>query len=205
MTEPKDLYSCLARTAERDPELTSFVTGDKGMSWHELLFSVDRAADLFWQLGMRKGDRMAVVLRNSPEFIIAYFALAKLGAVAVPINYMVTKAEEISFILGNSECKGVITEKEFIRPYAALRNQMPQLKFLVSADFCGLDGVHDFWHDLKKAHFHPQTQKNAAGEHDLVTILYTSGTTGLPKGVLLTHHNMVENAHAAVRMLEPTK
>ena len=205
MKEPKDLYSCLARTADRDPEQTAFVTGDKGMSWHELLYSVDRAADLLWQLGMRKGDRMAIVLRNSVEFIISYFALAKLGGVAVPINYLVTKAEEISYILENSDCKGVITEKEFIKPYAALKSQMPGLKFLISADFCGLDGVHDFWHDLKKAHYHPQTQKTAADEHDLVTILYTSGTTGHPKGVLLTHHNMVENSHAAIKILHPTK
>ena len=86
MTEPRNLYSCLAKTAERHPEDTAYVTGDKRMSWHEVLFSVDRAADMFWQLGLRKGDRAAIVLRNSTEFIISYFAMAKLGAVAVPIN-----------------------------------------------------------------------------------------------------------------------
>jgi long-chain acyl-CoA synthetase len=205
MKEPKDLYSCLARTAERTPEDTAFVTGDKRMTWHEVLHNTDRAADLFWQLGLRRGDRAALVLRNSPEFVIAYFALAKLGAVAVPINYLVTKAEEISYILENAECKGVITEKEFVKNYTGLKNQMPQLKFLLSADFCGLEGVRDFWHDLRKAHFHPQTQSNAAEEHDIVTILYTSGTTGHPKGVLLTHHNMIENAHAAIKTLHPTR
>ncbi|OGS15024.1 MAG: hypothetical protein A2234_11675 [Elusimicrobia bacterium RIFOXYA2_FULL_58_8] len=205
MTEPKDLYSCLARTAEREPEQTAFVTGEKRMSWHEILFSVDRAADMFWQLGLRKGDRAAIVLRNSPEFIISYFAMAKLGAVAVPINYMVTKAEEISYILENSACKGVVTEKEFVKNYTGVKSQMPDLKFLISADFSGLDGVVDFWHYLKRAHYHPQTQKVAADEHEVVSILYTSGTTGHPKGVLLTHHNMIENAMASIRTLEPTK
>ena len=205
MNGPKDLYSCLAKTAERDPEQTAFVTGEKRMSWHEVLFSVDRAADMFWQLGLRKGDRAAIVLRNSPEFIISYFAMAKMGAVAVPINYMVTKAEEISYILENAHCKGVVTEKEFIKNYTGIKSQMPALKFLVSADFTGIDGVTDFWHYLKKAHYHPQTQKTVADEHDIVSILYTSGTTGHPKGVLLTHHNMVENAKSAITVIEPTR
>ncbi len=205
MTEPKDLYSCLAKTAERDPEQTAFVTADKRLSWHEVLFAVDRAADMFWQLGIRKGDRTAVVLRNSPEFIISCFALAKLGAVAVPVNFMVSKEEEITFILTNSACKGVVTEKEYIKNYVPLKKKIPGLKFIVSTDFTGIDGVVDFWHYLKHAHYHPQTQKNLADEHDTVCILYTSGTTGNPKGVLLSHHNMIENAKAGIAHMEPTK
>ncbi len=205
MTDPKDLYSCLAKTAERNPEETAFVTGDKRMSWHEVLFSVDRAADMFWQLGLRKDDRAAIALRNSPEFVIAYFALVKIGAVAVPINFMVSKAEELSYILENSACKGVLTEKEFAKNYAAVKKDLPGLKFIISADFCGIDGVTDFWHYLRHAHYHPQTQKSSADEHDVASILYTSGTTGHPKGVLLTHHNMIENAKASINTLEPTK
>ena len=205
MAEPKDLYSCLAKTAERHPEETAYVTGDKRLSWHEVLHSVDRAADMFWQLSLRKGDRVAIVLRNSPEFIISYFAMAKIGAIAVPINYLVSKGEEISYILENSACKGVITEKEFAKNYTSIRKNLPGLKFILSADFCGMDGVTDFWHSLKHAHYHPQTQKSTADEHDLATILYTSGTTGHPKGVLLTHHNMITNSHAAIATLEPTK
>lgn len=204
MTEPKDLYSCLAKTAEREPEQTAFVTGEKRMSWHEVLFSVDRAADMFWQLGLRKGDRAAIVLHNSPEFVISFFALAKIGAIGVPINYMVTKEDEIAYILQNSACKGVITEKECVNNYLGVKSQMPGLKFLVSTDFTGVDGVVDFWQYLKKAHYHPQTQKNSSEEHDVVSILYTSGTTGNPKGVLLTHHNMMENARAAIIVADAT-
>ena len=205
MTEPKDLYSCLAKTAERNPKETAFVTGNNRMSWHEVLFSVDRAADMFWQLGLRKGDRVAIVLRNSTEFIISYFAMAKIGAVAVPINFMVSKAEEISYILENSACKGVVTEKEFVKNYVSVKKTLPGLKFIISADFCGIDGVVDFWHYLKHAHYHPQTQKSVAEEQDTVCILYTSGTTGHPKGVLLTHHNILENSKASILHLEPTK
>ncbi|HAT72233.1 MAG TPA: hypothetical protein DCS63_05395 [Elusimicrobia bacterium] len=205
MTEPKDLYSCLARTAARFPKRTAFVTGDNRMSWHEVLSSVDRAADMFWQLGLRKDDRAAIVLRNSPEFVIAYFALVKIGAVAVPINFLVSKGTEIAYILENSACKGVITEKEFVKNYVSVKKDLPGLKFILSADPCGVDGVTDFWHYLKRAHAHPQTRHTAADEHDVATILYTSGTTGHPKGVLLTHHNLLENAKASIATLEPRK
>ncbi|MBI4350874.1 MAG: AMP-binding protein [Elusimicrobia bacterium] len=204
MTEPKDLYSCLARTAGKNPEGTSFVTEDKRLSWSELLHAVDRAADMFWQLGLRKGDRAAIALRNSHEFVIAYFAMAKLGAVAVPINFLVSKAEELRYILENSACKGVVTDKEFVKTYASVKKDLPCLKFLVSAASPGLAGVTDFWPCLEQARRHQQTLENAAGEHDVATILYTSGTTGHPKGVLLTHHNMIENARAAIHTLEPT-
>ncbi len=205
MTEPKDLYSCLAKTAERDPEQTAFVTGEKHMSWHEVLFSVDRAADMFWQLGLRKGDCAAIAMRNSPEFIISYLAMAKIGVIAVPINFMVSKTDELTYMLENSACKGVVTEKEYVKNYTAVKKVLPALKFIISSDFCGEDGIVDFWHYLKLAHYHPQTQKVSADEHDIASILYTSGTTGHPKGVLLTHHNMIENAKAAITTLGPTK
>jgi len=205
MTGHKDLYSCLAKTAGKNPEGTAFVTGDDRLSWHEALSAVDRAADMFWQLGLRKDDRAAIALRNSPEFIIAYFAMVKIGAVAVPINFMVSKGEELAYILENSACKGVVTEKEFVKNYISVKKQLPGLRFIISADPCGLDGVTEFWPYLKHAHYHPQTRKTAADEHDVASILYTSGTTGHPKGVLLTHHNMIENSRAAIATLEPTK
>jgi len=205
MNAAKDLYSLLAKTAARWPKKTAYVTGESRLCWREVLDAVDRAADMFWQLGLRKDDRAAVAMRNSPEFVIAYFAMAKLGAVAVPINFMVTKAAEISFILENSACKGVVTEQEFLKNYTGIKTKSPALKFLAAVDAAGVDGVTDFWHALKRARRHPETLAAAAAEHDVATILYTSGTTGHPKGVLLTHHNMVENAKASIHVLGPTR
>ncbi|MDQ7773055.1 MAG: long-chain-fatty-acid--CoA ligase [Elusimicrobiales bacterium] len=204
-THFKDLYSGLAHVASQEPENTAFITGDKRTTYHELLYSTDRAADMFWQLGVRKGDRVAIAMRNSVEFVVSYYALAKLGAVAVPINFMVSKEEELFFILDNSHTKGVVTEKEFAKNYLRVRPRLPELKFILSTDFTGLDGVDDFWQSLKKAHYHPQTQKPWADEHDIISILYTSGTTGNPKGVLLSHHNQLENARAAAEGLQPGK
>jgi len=93
MTEPKDLYSQLFLTASREPESTACVHSRKSWSYHEMMVFCDRAADMFWELGVRKNDRVVIALRNSPEFTIAYFALAKLAAIAVPVNFMVSKEE----------------------------------------------------------------------------------------------------------------
>jgi len=201
---PGDLYSCLSKTAEREPEASAFVIDDHTMSWHEVLFSVDRAADMFWQQGIRKKDSVAIILRNSPEFVITYFALAKIGAISVPINHMVSKEEEILYILRNADCKGVVTEVPFIKNYLAVREKMPGLKFIFSTNECGKEGVLDFWTSLKRAHYHPQTMRCAAGENDIISILYTSGTTGNPKGVLLSHINIISNAQAAISLAKPT-
>ena len=175
------------------------------MAYHELIHSVDRAADMFWQSGTRPRDTVAIVLRNSLEFIIAYFALAKIGAVAVPINYMVSKEDEICYILENAKCKGVVTAKEFLPAYKGAKRRLDSLKFLIAADSAGEHDVVDFWQHLKHARYHYQTRHVPVGEHDVVSILYTSGTTGHPKGVLLTHHNLIENAKASIQAMEPVK
>ena len=204
MSQPKDLYSWLAKTADADPEHTAFIDSDKPISYHELHHLVDRAADMFWQSGVGKRDPVAIVLRNSIEFIIAWFALAKIGAVAVPINYMVSKEDEIFYILNNAKCKGVVTAREFIASYKNVKERFSCL-FLMSVDFTGDDDIIDFWHYLKHAHHPPATRKVLVDEHDVVSILYTSGTTGHPKGVLLTHHNFIENAKASIQAMGPVK
>ncbi|HBW23466.1 MAG: hypothetical protein A2X28_07330 [Elusimicrobia bacterium GWA2_56_46] len=205
MHQPKDLYSCLARTANLHPKHAALSDDEKTTSYRELLHSVDRAADMFWQSGVRQRDTVAIVLRNSPEFIISYFALAKLGAVAVPVNYLVSKEDEICYILENAKCKGVVTAGEFITCYKKAKKRLPCLKFLISVDSAGDTEVLDFRQYLKHAHHHPQTREVLAGEHDVVSILYTSGTTGHPKGVLLTHHNLIENARASIQAMGPRK
>jgi long-chain acyl-CoA synthetase len=117
---------------------------------------------------------------------------------------MISKEAEILHMLENSGCKGVVTAKEFLPAYLNAQKRLPSL-FLMSVDSPGDPAVIDFWNYLKHAHHHPHTRTTAAEELDLVTILYTSGTTGHPKGVLLTHHNLIENSGAAIQALEPVK
>lgn len=206
MTEPHDLYSQLFLTASKEPETTAVVCSGKKWSYHRLLSACDRAADMFWALGIRKEDRVAIALRNSPEFIISHFALAKLGAVAVPVNFMVSKEEELRFILENCHARGVVTQNDFIRHYLHVQKKLPSLGFIISTDHTHHDGhVRDFGHLLKNSHFHVQTQKANACPSDAASILYTSGTTGHPKGVILTHGNLLANTRACIHAMHLTK
>ena len=203
--EPKDLYSLIEQNALKTPEAIAFITLDKKFSFHELLYSIDRAADMFWQMGIRKNDKFAIALKNSIEFVISHFALAKLGAITVPINFMVSKEHELLYIIENCGAKGVVTEKDFVKNYEKLSSKLKNFKSILSTNYCGKNGIMDFWKSLKHAHYHPQTQESKAHENDVASILYTSGTTGHPKGVILTHRNLLFNAKASAEVMQPTK
>ena len=204
-TETKNLYSLVSLRALKEPERTAFVALTKKTSYHELLYSIDRAADMFWQLKIRKNDKVAIVLKNSIEFVISYLALSKLGAISVPINYMISKESEIADMLKNCGAKGVVTQRDCVNNYLKMPEKLDKFKFIMSTDFCGKNGVLDFWNYLKHAHYHPQTQKIRGAEDDTASILYTSGTTGHPKGVVLTHRNLLFNVKSSAEAMEPVK
>ena len=104
MIRRKDLYTSLADSAFRYPNKVALVEAGSGkkVSYHELLMQVDRAADMFFEHGIRKGDRVAIAHRNSIDTVVANYGLYKLGAVSIPMNFMVTKPEEIEYILNNA-------------------------------------------------------------------------------------------------------
>ena len=110
MIRRKDLYTALADSAFRFPDKIALVEAGTGkkVSYHELLMQVDRAADMFFEHGIRKGDRVAVAHRNSIDTVVANFGLYKLGAVCIPMNFMVTKPEEIEYILNNAGASAVV-------------------------------------------------------------------------------------------------
>ena len=136
MIRRKDLYTALADSAFRFPDKTALVeTGTKrSVTYMELLMKVDRAADMFFEHGVRKGDRVAVAHRNSIDTVVANFGLYKLGAVCIPMNFMVTKPEELEFILKDSGAKAVVTQAEFIRHYVKVLPSLPDIKYIFSTD-----------------------------------------------------------------------
>ncbi len=100
MIRRKDLYTALSDSAFRFPDKIALVEAGTGkeVSYHELLIQVDRAADMFFEHGVRKGDRVAIVHRNAIDTVVANFGPDKRGAVSIPVNFMVTKQEEIQYI-----------------------------------------------------------------------------------------------------------
>ncbi|WP_428045955.1 long-chain-fatty-acid--CoA ligase [Candidatus Avelusimicrobium fimicolum] len=209
MIRRKDLYTALADSAFRFPDKIALVEAGTGkkVSYHELLMQVDRAADMFFEHGIRKGDRVAVAHRNSINTVVANFGLYKLGAVCIPMNFMVTKPEEIEYILNNAGGKAVVTQAEFIRHYVKCLPQLPTVKYIFTTDEIPSSAaecpiVQKFWEEIEKSTFHDETASAQAGLEDLAFILYTSGTTGLPKGAMLTHGNLASNVISCAQIFK---
>ena len=209
MIRRKDLYTALADSAFRFPDKIALVEAGTGkkVSYHELLMQVDRAADMFFEHGIRKGDRVAVAHRNSINTVVANFGLYKLGAVCIPMNFMVTKPEEIEYILNNAGAKAVVTQAEFIRHYVKSLPQLPTVKYIFTTDEIPSSAaecpiVQKFWEEIEKSTFHDETASAQAGLDDLAFILYTSGTTGLPKGAMLTHGNLASNVISCAQIFK---
>ncbi len=209
MIRRKDLYTSLSDSAFRFPQKVALVEAGTGkkLTYMELLMKVDRAADMFWEHGIRKGDRVAVAHRNSIDVIVANYGLYKIGAVGIPMNFMVTKQEEIQFILNNSGAKAVVTQREFIRHYLKAQPSLPDLKYIFTTDeipetAADKPFVQKFWDEIEKSTFHDETAGPCACTEDEAFILYTSGTTGLPKGAMLTHGNLASNVISCAQIFK---
>ncbi|MDR0292125.1 MAG: AMP-binding protein, partial [Elusimicrobium sp.] len=198
----------LADSAYRYPENTAAVFEGVRYTYHELQIVTDKCADLFWARGVRKGDKAAIVHKNSIWFVVANFALYKIGAVAVPVNFMISKIDEIKFILEDSGAKIVITQNEFLKTYLKTKAEVPALKYIFCSDLppqadpdpC----VKDFINEIRKSKVQPEIIEPLAKLEDDAFILYTSGTTGYPKGAVITHGNLASNVIAAAQSFNIT-
>jgi long-chain acyl-CoA synthetase len=141
---------------------------------------VSALAHHFQALGLRKGDKAALMLPNCPEFVIAYFACQKIGAVAVTLNVLSTPYE-LSFLLADSDARVLITQPALTRRFEEIRNDLPLCRHLLTTE------------DLKRiATEGPFTiDIPDIAPDDPAVMIYTSGLTGKPLGAMLTHHNLL--------------
>ncbi len=135
-------------------------------------------------LGVKKGDRVCIYLDNSPEYLISYFALWRIGAVAVPTN-IVYKGEELLHVINDAGATGVITDRQGASIVSSIRQRAPAVRHIICTDGSCMGSVA--W-----ASFPPALETMRAANcltEDLCHIQYTAGTTGKPKGAMLTHGN----------------
>ncbi len=188
--ELNNLGELLNFSAKRFPKKTALIFGSKKITYAQLESAALYLAAGLRKMGIDKGDRVALYLDNCPEFVIGYYAILKAGAVVVPINYMF-KSEETEHILNDSSVVAVLTSRAYLDFIISLKKRIKTLKFIVSAqkvyqeipDFLSVSG------DLSLPEQTVVMQKE-----DLAVILYTSGTTGKPKGAMLSHENLISNA-----------
>ena len=161
--------------------------------------SACRLAHALRRLGVAAGDRVVVMLPNCPEVIQSYGAILRCGAVIVPIIFLLGD-KEVAHILADSEAKVVITSSDMLWKVEGQLGTLPTLHHVLLVDGGG-DGRTRSLHDETAG----ETETFAAEDRrpdDLAVILYTSGTTGVPKGVALSHANLESNARAAASLHE---
>lgn len=187
---PRNLGELLTSSAQRHPLRTAIVFGQKEINYKTLNEYTDHVAAGLIKLGIKKSNKVALFMDNCPEFIISYFAVLKAGATVIPINYMF-KMEEAKYILQDSQAVGLITSRVYVDMAEELRLRIDSLKFIITTTKSREDTI-DF---TRIKEDNPEALKLATpNPHDLAVILYTSGTTGFPKGAMLSHHNLISNA-----------
>lgn len=180
------------KNVRRIPHRSAVISEEIHLTWQEFNQQVNRMGNSLRKLGVGKGDRVAMYLQNSPEYLVTYFALCKLGAIAVPFNIMY-KSSEIAYILNNSRAEVLVAAApEAEQNVINLRDQIPTLKHVVVVGEPTSPGLLTYKELINGGEEELQTVE--CTPKDTVTILYTSGTTGQPKGAMLTHGNFWENA-----------
>jgi len=195
------IAAALANRAIADPESPLLLSQNQVFTYGQIEARSDALAASFHSLGIEPGDRIALILPPCPEFVVAMFAAAKLGAVIVPMNPRLTRPE-LQYMLRHSETVLAVTAEDhggedYLAVFDELLPQLPELQYVVTV------GEEDLWYDDQIFQFEdllsagegrdfPPLQ--TAPESDSFAILYTAGTMGKPKGVELTHSNLLEVA-----------
>ena len=185
------LADLLHRSAKRFPNKTAIICGDTAWSYATFDALCNRLATGLAARAVRKGTRVAILSRNSHGFAALRFALARLGAVLVPINFML-KAEEAAFILRHAGADMLATDSglaETARAAAALDTKVREFIWLPSEEKTApLPGMIAFDELLSNSTEPPRVELSGS---DLAQIVYTSGTESLPKGTMLTHDAVI--------------
>ncbi|MBM3901098.1 MAG: long-chain fatty acid--CoA ligase [Verrucomicrobia bacterium] len=183
------LFAAFAQSASNRSEKPALFWAREQFSYGQILQqSLWVGARLRTQLGVQPGDRVALWLRNRPEFVSALFGILAAGGVAVPINNFL-KPNEMAYMLEDAGVKVVLTEDSNPEALAALQNLRPDLRIL---------RVEDLVVDAGPVAFQPVDRSRS----DLAVLIYTSGTTGKPKGAMLTHGNLLHNVESCRQILQ---
>jgi long-chain acyl-CoA synthetase len=182
-----NLAGLLTDRAARSPESVAVKLGDIQLSYAELDEAAGRVAGLLRAKGMRPGDRIGVMLPNVPYFAVVYYGILRAGGVVVPMNVLL-KEREVAYYLGDSDARLMFAWHEFADAAHAGSDD-------ANAD-CLLVEPGDFESLLARSEHRPEVVER--GRNQTAVILYTSGTTGTPKGAELTHDNLARNVEIAI-------
>ena len=180
------LGEIMSRNSRKFPDREALVYGKTRLTYRQLNARINQLAHALLDLGIKKGTKVAILAYNCNQFLEAYFALAKIGGVAVPINFRLG-AEELKYIINHSDAEAVILGEAFVQSVKDMQQGLPQVKNYISTSDKPVEGMlhYESW-IAKYSDCEPLI---LVEEDDPVFIMYTAGTTGKPKGAVLTHKN----------------
>jgi long-subunit acyl-CoA synthetase (AMP-forming) len=198
------LTEALRRTAANNPDVVAVRTPDDGVSltWAEVLERVDAVAGGLTKLGVERGDTVALMLGNRPEFHISDLAVVTVGATPFSI-YVTYPAPEIEYLINDSGAKVAIVEQAYLPVMLEARKNLPALAHVIVVDGDAPEGTTPLA-DIEGSNpdFDAAAAAGSVAPDDVLTLIYTSGTTGHPKGVQLSHHNVMFSAKSAAEIIE---
>jgi long-chain acyl-CoA synthetase len=182
-----NIGSLLPRHARYRPNHTAVIFEDTRLSFYEFNARVNRLANVLSSLGVKKGDKVATILPNCLALLEAYWAVAKIGAAVVPLSPLL-REKALSTLLQDSDTATVIASPDFAKPLANIKQELlnvPDGRFILteSARVSGFQSYDDLTNRASEA----EPPKTEVADGDLYNIIYSSGTTGMPKGIMLTH------------------
>lgn len=200
-----NLSSQLSLSAKTYKDKPAFIFEGKETSYGELDVLISKFADGLQKSGVKKGDHLALVLGNSPYFVISLYGAMRAGATVIPINPIYTP-DEIGYILNNGDVKTIVTLDVLLPLFEKMNPVLPMLENIISCETPPSDAKSGF--DVSALSIStklksftslisssvPDPEEVNLSEEDVAVILYTSGTTGKPKGAMLTHKNLYSNA-----------
>ena len=161
----------------------------EGKQWSFVQFNerVNRLSNAFRELGVHRGDRIGMLQVNCPQYVEAYFAAAKMGAIYVPLNFRTTP-EELVYMIGNADAVVLLTGARYFDMVKEILPQLPSVKAWISVD--ARKNETPYYEDLIDSSSSDEATAEV-GDDDVTILMYTAGTTGRPKGVPLTHSGFV--------------
>ncbi|MBN2782458.1 MAG: AMP-binding protein, partial [Campylobacterales bacterium] len=187
-----NFYELLEKNTKENKNKTVLLTSESKITNKQLQESVDKFARFLEISGIKHGDKIAMVMPNSEYFIIALFAITKLGAIAVPINNFLKK-DELEYIINDCKAKILITAKSFEKELFEISNKTEVQKIIWSEQRDNLDENNFCFDEILNTIHIDEKFSHSPSLDDTAVIIYTSGTTGHPKGAMLSYRNILSN------------